>query len=76
MLQLNDTHKTHIDLTPQNLINIRYRGYLELSVCFRLQDVEVETAFTYESVEDAKADFEMLIGMVSNDPTLLTEESY
>ena len=46
MLQLNDTHKTHIDLTPQNLLNIRYRGYLELSVCFRLQDVEVETAFT------------------------------
>ena len=76
MLQLNDTHNTHIDLTPHNLISIRYRGYLELSVQFRLQDVEVETAFTYESVEDAKADFEMLIGMVSNDPTLLTEESY
>lgn len=73
MLQLNDSRNTHIDLTRKNLTSISYRGYLELTVEFVLAGVEVETAFTYESVEKAKADFEMLIDMISDDPTLLVE---
>ena len=73
MLQLNDSRNTHIDLTRKNLTSISYRGYLELTVEFVLAGVEVETAFTYESVEKAKADFEMLIDMINDDPTLLVE---
>ena len=73
MLKLNDTRNTHIDLTRKNLTSISYRGYLELQVEFKLAGNEVQTAFTYESVEKAKADFEMILDMISDDPTLLVE---
>tara|TARA_B100000953_G_C17692897_1_gene316175 strand:+ start:272 stop:499 length:228 start_codon:yes stop_codon:yes gene_type:complete len=75
MLQLNDTHNTHIDLSKRNLTSLKFRGYLEIMVTFRLEDVEVETAFTYDSTQKARDDFEMLIDMISDEPTLLTEES-
>jgi len=73
MIQLNDTHKTHIDLTKQNLESVGYRGYLEIQVEFRLQGVLVETSFLYNSTEEAKADFDMLIKMIGEEPTLLNE---
>ncbi len=73
MMHLNDTHKTHIDLTKQNLESVSYRGYLEIQVEFRLQGVLVETSFLYNSTEEAKADFDMLIKMIGNEPTLLNE---
>ena len=53
-----------------------YRGYLEIQVEFRFQGVLVETYFLYNSTEEAKADFDMLIKMIGNEPTLLNEDHY
>ena len=72
MLQLNDTHQTLIDLTKKNLTGIRYRNG-EVTVKFRLDNVIVETTFTYESAVEAQTDYQMLIDMVSDSPTLLQE---
>tara|TARA_B110000014_G_C19660511_1_gene347227 strand:- start:107 stop:382 length:276 start_codon:yes stop_codon:yes gene_type:complete len=73
MLQLNDVAHTLIDLTKDNLISIKYYSLDELTVVFELDDVEIETGFTYESIDEARADYQMLIDMVSNSPTLLQE---
>ena len=73
MLQLNDTSHTLIDLTKNNLIGIEYRSLEEVTVKFRLDEVVVETTFTYETIADARDDYQMLIDMVSDGSTLLQE---
>ena len=73
MLQLNDTSHTLIDLTKNNLIGIEYRSLDEVTVKFRLDEVVVETTFTYETIADARDDYQMLIDMVSDGSTLLQE---
>ena len=72
MLQLNDTHHTLIDLSKKNLTGINYRNG-EVTVKFKLDNVVVETTFTYESAVEARDDYQMLIDMVSDAPTLLQE---
>ena len=72
MLQLNDTHHTLIDLSKKNLTGIKYRNG-EVTVKFKLDNVVVETTFTYESAVEARDDYQMLIDMVSDAPTLLQE---
>jgi len=73
MLQLNDDAHSIVDLTKDNLISISYHNNDELEVVFALDDVEIETSFTYETIEKARADYKMLIDMISNSPTLLEE---
>tara|TARA_B100001245_G_C22595048_1_gene295041 strand:+ start:279 stop:551 length:273 start_codon:yes stop_codon:yes gene_type:complete len=73
MLQLNDIAHTLIDLTKDNIVSIKYHSLDELTVVFNLDDIEVETGFTYETIEDARTDYQMLIDMISNSPTLLEE---
>lgn len=73
MLQLNDDAHSIVDLTKDNLISISYHNNDELEVVFALDDVEIETSFTYENIEKARADYKMLIDMISNSPTLLEE---
>ena len=73
MLQLNDCGNTLIDLTKNNLIGIEYRSLDEVTVKFRLDEVVVETTFTYETIGEARDDYQMLIDMVSDGSTLLQE---
>ena len=73
MLQLNDDAHSIVDLTKDNLISISYHNNDELEVVFALDDVEIETSFTYETIEKARADYKMLIDMISSSPTLLEE---
>ena len=73
MLQLNDDAHSIVDLTKDNLISISYHNNDELEVVFALDDVEIETSFTYETIEKARADYKMLNDMISNSPTLLEE---
>ena len=73
MLQLNDDAHSIVDLTKDNLISISYHNNDELTVVFALDDVEIETSFTYETIKKARADYRMLIDMISSSPTLLEE---
>ena len=74
MLQLNDTHHTLIDLSKKNLTGINFHSMDdEITVKFKLDDVVVETTFTYESAVEARDDYQMLIEMVKDGPTLLQE---
>tara|TARA_B100000586_G_C19902685_1_gene339815 strand:+ start:354 stop:626 length:273 start_codon:yes stop_codon:yes gene_type:complete len=73
MLQLNDQAHTLIELSKDNLISISYHSNEELTVVFALDDVEIETSFEYETIDKARADYNMLIDMISNSPTLLEE---
>ena len=73
MLQLNDDAHSLVDLTKDNLINIIYHSDDELIVVFSLEEVEIETSFTYDTVAEARADYNMLLDMLSNSPTLLEE---
>ena len=73
MLQLNDNAHTLIDLTKDNIISIKYYNLDELTVVFELDDVEIETGFTYDSNDKARTDYQMLIDMISQSPTLLEE---
>ena len=73
MLQLNDIAHTLIDLTKDNIVSIKYHSLDELTVVFNLDDIEVETGFTYKTIDDARSDYQMLIDMISSSPTLLEE---
>ena len=74
MLQLNDTHHTLIDLSKKNLTGINFHSMDdEITVKFKLDNVVVETTFTYESAVEARQDYQMLIDMVSDSPSLLQE---
>ena len=73
MLQLNDDAHSLVDLTKDNLINIIYHSDDELIVVFSLEEVEIETSFTYDTVAGARSDYNMLLDMLSNSPTLLEE---
>jgi len=74
MLQLNDTHHTLIDLSKKNLKGISYHSMDdEITVKFRLDDIIVETSFTYETADEARNDYLMLVDMVSDASTLLQE---
>ena len=74
MLQLNDTLHTLIDLSKKNLTGINFHSMDdEITVKFKLDDVVVETTFKYDPGFKARADYEMLIEMVSESPTLLQE---
>ena len=75
MLQLNDIEHTLIDLNKKNLTGIRFHSMNdEITVKFKLDNVVVETTFTYESAVEARDDYQMLIDMVSDSPTLLQED--
>lgn len=76
MLQLNDADHTLIDLSKQNLTGISYWRGIHLAVKFRLEDVEIETEFEYNSIEEARIDYQMLLDMVKGEPTFLKEEVY
>ena len=73
MLQLNDIEHTLIDLSKKNLKGISYHSNDEITVKFKLDDIVVETSFTYETAAEARDDYQMLIDMVSDAPTLLQE---
>ena len=73
MLQLNDIEHTLIDLSKKNLKGISYHSTNEITVKFKLDDVIIETSFEYETVGEARDDYQMLIDMVSDSPTLLQE---
>jgi len=74
MLQLNDIEHTLIDLNKKNLTGIRFHSMNdEITVKFKLDNVVVETTFTYESAVEARQDYQMLIDMVSDSPSLLQE---
>ena len=74
MLQLNDIEHTLIDLNKKNLTGIRFHSMNdEITVKFKLDNVVVETTFTYESAVEARQDYQLLIDMVSDSPSLLQE---
>jgi hypothetical protein len=74
MLQLNDSHHTLIDLSKKNLTGINFHSMDdEITVKFKLDNVIVETTFKYDTGNKARTDYEMLINMVQDSPTLLQE---
>jgi|GEM_PF-1331946 len=75
MLQLNDEDRTLIDLTKKNLTGISYWRGIHLCIKFKLEDVIIETEFTYNTIDEAKNDYQMLIDMIGNTPTLLQEDN-
>ena len=75
MLQLNDADGTLIDLTKKNLTGISYWRGIHLCIKFRLENVIIETEFTYNTIDEAKDDYQMLIDMIDNTPQLLQEEN-
>jgi hypothetical protein len=75
MLQLNDADHTLIDLTKKNLTGISYRGHFEIRIKFKLEDVIIETEFEYNTISEAQDDYQMLIDMIDNTPSLLTEDT-
>ena len=74
MLQLNDIEHTLIDLTKENLRHIKYNNNYYVKVVFDLKDCEVETSFIYETGAKARKDYQMLLDLVQDGPTLLQEE--
>ena len=75
MLQLNDADATLIDLSKKNLTGISYWRGIHLCVKFRLEDVIIETDFEYNSIAEARDDYQMLLDMIKDKPTLLMEEN-
>ena len=67
MLQLNDISHTLIDLSKKNLKGISYHSNDEITVKFKLDDVVIETSFEYETADEARNDYQMLIDMVDED---------
>jgi len=74
MLQLNDEDHTLIDLSKKNLRHIKLNNHYYIKIIYDLDEAEIETMFTYESVAKARDDYQMLIDMVKDGPTLLQEE--
>ena len=75
MLQLNDAGHTLIDLTKNNLRGISYSGRFDIKIKLKIKDVVIETEFEYDSIAEAQDDYQMLIDLIDNTPTLLTEEN-
>jgi hypothetical protein len=76
MHQMNDEHKTYIDITKKTLTNIKFKGQMEMMVTFRLDDVIIETTLTYKTPSDARWDYQRLLKILeeSTGPKqLLTE---
>ena len=74
MLQLNDEDHTLIDLSKKNLRHIKLNNHYYIKIIYDLDEAEIETMFTYESVAKARDDYQMLIDMVKDGPTLLQEQ--
>ena len=73
MLQLNDIDHTLMDLSKKNLKHIKWNNNYYIKVHYTLGDTIVETRFTYETGTKAQKDYQMLIDMVQDGPTLLQE---
>tara|TARA_B100000809_G_C14919118_1_gene452711 strand:+ start:352 stop:663 length:312 start_codon:yes stop_codon:yes gene_type:complete len=67
MLQLNDADHTLIDLSKKNLRHIKLNNHYWIKILYASGEDEVETMFKYDTVDAARDDYQMLIGMVDED---------
>ena len=73
MLQLNDEDHTLIDLSKKNLKHIKWNNNYYINIHYTLGDTIVETTFIYDTGSKARDDYQMLIDMAKDGPTLLQE---
>ena len=65
MPQMNDIYQTEINLTKKNLRGLTYPNDDTLEVMFTLDGVQVKSTLQYDSINEAREDYEMLLDMLS-----------
>ncbi len=65
MPQMNDIYQTEINLTKKNLKGLTYPNDDTLEVMFTLEGVQVKNTLQYDSINEAREDYEMLLDMLS-----------
>ena len=65
MPQMNDIYQTEINLTKKNLRGLTYPNDDTLEVMFTLDGVQVKNTLQYDSINEAREDYEMLLDMLS-----------
>jgi hypothetical protein len=65
MPQMNDIYQTEINLTKKNLKGLTYPNDDTLEVMFTLDGVQVKNTLQYDSINEAREDYEMLLDMLS-----------
>ena len=65
MPQMNDINQTEINLTKKNLRGLTYPNDDTLEVMFTLDGVQVKNTLQYDSINEAREDYEMLLDMLS-----------
>ena len=65
MPQMNDIYQTEINLTKKNLKGLTYPNDDTLEVMFTLDGVQVKNTLQYNSINEAREDYEMLLDMLS-----------
>ncbi len=65
MPQMNDIYQTEINLTKKNLKGLTYPNDETLEVMFTLDGVQVKNTLQYDSINEAREDYEMLLDMLS-----------
>jgi len=62
---MNDIYQTEINLTKKNLRGLTYPNDDTLEVMFTLDGVQVKNTLQYDSINEAREDYEMLLDMLS-----------
>jgi len=62
---MNDIYQTEINLTKKNLKGLTYPNDDTLEVMFTLDGVQVKNTLQYDSINEAREDYEMLLDMLS-----------
>ena len=62
---MNDINQTEINLTKKNLRGLTYPNDDTLEVMFTLDGVQVKNTLQYDSINEAREDYEMLLDMLS-----------
>jgi hypothetical protein len=65
MPQMNDIYQTEINLTKKNLKGLTYPNDDTLEVMFTLDGVQIKNTLQYDSINEAREDYEMLLDMLS-----------
>ncbi len=62
---MNDIYQTEINLTKKNLKGLTYPNDDTLEVMFTLDGVQIKNTLQYDSINEAREDYEMLLDMLS-----------
>lgn len=65
MPRMNDNDHTELNLTKVNLKEVEYTSGTSIGLKFLLNDVTVSTVLNYETPNNARDDYQMLIDMLN-----------